>query len=244
MGENTSLVGRGHRDNLLGENEIMGRVAWLGGRFFVGVTFFRSLVAFVVLVSFSSSFAAPSPNEMVRAFQHDVRAFMADFSQVVISAEGQVLQESSGRVVLARPFRFYWDYQQPFEQLIVSNGKKVWFYDADLEQVTVKNVGGPFTEGIVGLLTGNRSVENEFTFESVAGEDGLDWVVARPRKGVGEYRQFRLGFRKGEAEVVELTDGFGQRTRVVFSKLQRNPSISKGQFEFVPPPGVDVLRGG
>ncbi|MBS1146783.1 MAG: outer rane lipoprotein carrier protein LolA, partial [Proteobacteria bacterium] len=54
---------------------------------------------------------------------------------------GRVTQQASGKMMFARPGKFRWDYVAPYEQVIVSDGVKLWLYDADLDQVTVKSLG-------------------------------------------------------------------------------------------------------
>lgn len=175
-------------------------------------------------------------------FQNQVKAFSARFQQVVTDENGAVIQDSAGSVVLARPFRFRWDYSTPYEQLIVSDGTNIWFYDADLEQVTVKSVDSTLGNSAALILSASRPLEENFNLSSQANRGEIQWVLATPRKDSGNFRRIRIGFRGRDPSVMELTDSFGQSTRLKFSEFRRNPPVSAREFEFVAPAGVDVLR--
>ena len=182
--------------------------------------------------------------DMLEAFQRDVTSLSGDFRQLVTDKRGAVVQDSSGRVLLARPFRFRWDYRQPYEQAIVSNGSQIWFFDADLEQVTIRDVDASMGDGIALFLAGDKPIENEFDLKPLPDQAGMEWVSAVPRSEKVEIERVKVGFKAGGLAVVEVTDPFGQTTRLEFSGLVRNPSWSDSQFVFVPPAGVDVLRSG
>jgi len=211
-----------------------------------GYGFSRVLIACVLflVVLLHAGLATASGKERLSAFQRDVESLKADFRQVVTDKMGKVLQDSSGTVLLARPFRFRWDFQTPYEQVVVSDGVQVWFYDADLEQVTIRKVNGDLGSGVALFLSASSPVEDEFRLEELQGSLGKEWVLAMPKKKNPEFDRIKLGFAGGNPEVIELEDSFGQVTRLEFSNFERNPSIGSERFSFVPPAGVDVLRSG
>jgi outer membrane lipoprotein carrier protein len=205
----------------------------------------RILLHCLLLVLATAVPSAPSMaggREALLAFQQQVHTLHADFRQVLRDETGAVVQASSGTVVLARPDRFRWDYTDPYEQVIVSDGGRVWFYDADLEQVTVK----PLDEAVTGsgalLLSGERPIEEVFRVEDREGEGGLAWVALTPRQSGAGFERLRLAFDGPLPRVMVLEDAFGQTTRLDFSAVERNPELPTDAFDFVPPPGVDVIH--
>lgn len=222
------------------------RVSCSRQRFGLGFGFFRVLIASALslVVLLHSGLAAASGKQQLIAFQRDVESLKADFRQVVTDKTGKVLQDSSGKVLLARPFRFRWDFQVPYEQVVVSDGVQVWFYDADLEQVTIRKVKGGLGSGVALFLSASSPVEDEFRLEELLGAPGKEWVLATPIKSNPEFERIKLGFSGDNPEVIELEDSFGRVTRLEFSNFERNPSIGSERFSFVPPAGVDVLRSG
>lgn len=173
-------------------------------------------------------------------FQRQVKTFSADFQQLVTDDKGAVIQESAGSMVLERPFLFRWDYLPPYEQEIVSDGKRVWFFDADLEQVTVKSVGAVLSGSAALILSAGDDLKRNFRLKAGPEGSGLAWVEATPLDA-SNVRVVRVGFRGRNPEVIELYDSFGQMTRLEFSEMRRNPIVAPGRFRFVPPAGVDVL---
>ena len=188
--------------------------------------------------------AQASASDRLMAFQKEVRSLTGEFRQRVTDKHGAVIQSSSGQVVLARPFKFRWDYRQPYEQAIVSDGSRVWFFDADLEQVTIRDVDASMGGGIALFLSGEQPIESQFTLRSQPDRAGLEWVAATPRAGNGEFEQIRVGFRGSNLAVIEVTDHFGQTTRLELYDVVENPAVPDSRFVFVAPDGVDVLRSG
>lgn len=204
----------------------------------------RTLLLVLVLVCLAVepvAHAAGGAVQRLTDFQRQVKAFGADFTQRVTDDRGAVIQESSGTVLLARPLRFRWDYAAPFEQAIVSNGKRVWFFDADLEQVTVKPVKAVVSGGAAALLSSADDLGERFRLQAEPDAFGLAWVSAVPREADSNIERIRVGFRGRDPAVMELRDSLGQVTRLDFSRLVRNPDIPAEAFRFVPPPGADVL---
>lgn len=164
----------------------------------------------------------------------------AEFRQSVTDAKGQPMESSEGTVSLARPGRFRWDYRVP-PQLIVCDGKTVWFYDVDLAQVTVR----PAAETLAGtpalLLAGQGDLSGSFEIADGGMEDGLAWSRLTPRGAEGDFRELRVGLEGSELRRMTIVDRLGQTTRLEFSRIERNPRFDEGDFRFTPPPGVDVV---
>ncbi len=148
---------------------------------------------------------------------------------------------AAGTLAIEKPGRFRWDYQSPSPQLLVSDGRTIWLYDEELEQVTVRRAGDTLTATPASLLSGRDKASERF--EAVAGvpRDGLEWVILTPRLEDTDFREVRLGFRGDALVRMELEDRLGQTTRIAFSDLQQNVALPPGLFTFEPPPGVDVV---
>ena len=168
-------------------------------------------------------------------------SFQADFRQLSSSAAGDRTQESSGTLYLQKPGRFRWDYRQPSRQLIVSDGQKIWLYDVDLEQVTIKSLDESLSLTPASLLAGTANIRDSFEVTRLGSREGVDWLQLTPRHADTDFLEFRLGFSRGDLKVMELKDKLQQSTRIEFSGVRRNPHLAGELFTFVPPPGVDVI---
>lgn len=179
--------------------------------------------------------------DRLKSFFSDVTTVRANFIQQVVGVKKKVLQETSGQMLLLRPGRFRWDYKTPYEQQIVSNGKKVWLYDVDLEQVTVKTLDGALGSTPALLLSSDTPIEENFTVSELGEARGLQWVELTPLQKESSFEKLVLGFDKTNLVNMELHDSFGQLTRLLFSKVERNPVIDPVKFDFIPPKDVDVI---
>ena len=163
------------------------------------------------------------------------------FEQKIFNRNRRLLQESSGVLAFSRPGRFRWSYAKPYAQLIVGDGSRVWIYDEDLKQVTVKNLGRALGSTPAALLAGNNEAMRAFRLTDQGGKDGIDWLAAVPRDREGNFQTIRMGFSAFGLEAMELVDSLGQTTELRFISLQRNPRLDPGLFRFSPPKGVDVI---
>lgn len=175
-----------------------------------------------------------------RAFITSTKSARADFTQIVTDVKGKTTQRASGTLAFVRPGKFRWQYIKP-AQLIVGDGKKVSFFDEDLNQVTVKKLEKAFASTPAALLAGKSEVEAAFTMVAGGESEGLAWVNAEPKSKDAGIEKVRLGFQKGQLAAMELQDSFGNRTRITFNKFERNPKIDAKEFVFVPPKGADVV---
>lgn len=188
----------------------------------------------------------PSGAEQLQRFYAEVRHFHARFEQAVLDENLSRLEESAGVVWISRPGKFRWDYEQPAAQQVVSNGVKLWVYDPDLAQVTVRNSGDALGETPAFLLAGRGDLEARYRVEDLGVQGALAWVALSPKSPRSNYREIRIGFDGGELRVLELVDGLDQTTRMTFFALADGEGEGGGEgdaarFEFTPPPGVDVL---
>jgi outer membrane lipoprotein carrier protein len=179
--------------------------------------------------------------EALKAFIGDTRTAKSAFSQTVTDQNGKLRQKSEGTLAFSRPGKFRWVYQKPYEQLIVGDGAKLWIYDADLEQVTVKKLGDALGSSPAALLAGSNEIEKYFMLKDAGMEDGMEWLEARPRDKESTFEFVRMGFAGGTLKAMQLKDSFGQTTELKFSKLEKNPPLNSSDFKFTPPKGVDII---
>lgn len=179
--------------------------------------------------------------EDLRHFFRDVQSFEARFEQQVLDDQGATIQQSSGRLFIQRPGRFRWDYQQPYVQQVVGDGARLWVYDRDLRQVTVRKLKGALGETPAQWLAGRVDPEREFRLRELGREAGLDWIEMEPKAREGGFARVRVGFAAGRLSVIELMDTLGQTTRIALSEVRENPKIDPARFVFEPPAGVDVV---
>ena len=180
--------------------------------------------------------------QQLREFLTQTSSAHGDFTQASGKATGRVPQTSSGSFEFARPGRFRWVTTQPYQQTIVSDGTKIFVYDPDLNQVTVKKLAGAIPASPASILFGSNDFEHDFEVSSDGERGGVEWIKATPRSQDSSFQQIRIGFRDGLPVAMDLADSFGQTTELRFSDLQRNPKIDPSRFHFDPPKGADVLE--
>jgi len=163
------------------------------------------------------------------------------FEQQIFDQNRKLLQRSRGVLAFSRPGKFRWNYVKPYAQLIVGDGSRVWIYDEDLKQVTVRKLDQALGSTPAALLAGNNEAMRAFTLSDKGARDGLEWLEALPRDKEGNFEKIRMGFGSSGLEVMELVDGFGQTTVLRFESLERNPELDPGLFRFAPPRGADVI---
>ncbi len=172
------------------------------------------------------------------------RAFTADFQQTLFDEHQKPVERSSGTLAVKRPDRFRLEYDKPYHQIYVADGTQLWFYDEDLEQVTVKQQEDVLTNTPAMLLSNPDELLRSFEVHPLGEVDGVTWFELVPRKpGQSNFKRVALGFGKDNLQSMELEDAFGQVTRLDFHNIQRNPRFPAGTFRFTPPAGVDVLHG-
>ena len=185
--------------------------------------------------------AQASALERFQEFLRGTQSARASFEQKVYDRERRLVQESNGTFSFLRPGRFRWRYAQPYEQVIVGDGERVWIHDPDLNQVTVRPMARALGSTPAALLAGSTDVERAFEFAEGGTADGLEWLEAKPRGEDSGFERIRLGLNAQGVQAMQLTDHFGQTTELRFSALVRNPPLAPDDFRFVPPKGADVL---
>jgi outer membrane lipoprotein carrier protein len=201
-----------------------------------------------ILALFIAGFAAaaqaaaqPDAIGMLQQFMTRTQTVQADFTQTIVDKNGKVVQKSSGTMALSRPGKFRWQYDKPYKQLIVGDGTRLWLYDKDLDQVTVKKLGAALGSTPAALLAGNNDIEKRYIVTDAGSSNGLQWVQAVPRTEGSGFEGIRMGFNQSGLAAMELQDQFGQTTTIRFSNVRRNPKLADNLFSFTPPQGADIL---
>lgn len=187
--------------------------------------------------------------DSLEAFVKNVKSGRADFTQTVTAParEGQPSRAkvSTGTFEFQRPGQFKFDYKKPFAQTIVADGKTLWLYDADLNQVTQRAQAqalGSTPAALIAAAPDLRALQADFTLESAPERDGLQWVKATPKAKDGQLQGIQVGFQGEALAALEIQDSFGQRSVLKFSKVEVNPALGAGAFAFKAPAGADVLK--
>jgi chaperone LolA len=199
------------------------------------------LIAFLALAAMASQSATAGSIEKLQAFVAQTKSARATFTQKVLDDKGKAIQSASGVLAFSRPGKFRWEYQKPYEQLIVGDGDRLWVYDAELNQVTVKKLEGSLGSSPAALLAGSNEIESLYNLDAKGVKGGLDWLEAYPKTDDTMFRKVRMGFKGNTLDTMELHDHLGQTTVIRFSSIQRNPRLAGDAFTFKPPAGADVL---
>ena len=190
----------------------------------------------------ATSTAFAGARDELKSFTTGLKGLDGQFTQQVHDGNGKLKETSSGRVALLAPRQFRWEYTKPYPQLIVADGSKVWIYDPDLQQVTVREQGAEEQNTPLTALIDPGKLDQQFNVKEAGTADGLQWLVLTPKNG-GEasFESARLGFGKDGLARMEVQDAVGQRTTLSFSGWKRNPAFASGTFKYTPGKGVDVI---
>lgn len=195
-----------------------------------------------LFVYWQPTFAAESGSAALKQFFNGLTSITAEFEQTVQNAQLSTVDQASGQLWILRPGKFRWNYSQPYEQEIVSNGNKIWIFDADLEQVTVKDAKTALGHTPALLLSGTQPVEESFVLNDLDSDTDLAWVELTPRNEDAGFNGIRLGFKNNNLREMLLQDNLGQITRISFSNLKTNQTIDSSLFDFKVPEGADVFE--
>jgi outer membrane lipoprotein carrier protein len=201
----------------------------------------------LILAAMAGAAAAPAQTPLDAYLDH-LKTLRAEFTQTVTDDRGTEVQKASGKLVILRPGRFRWELTpedgsggDASPQLMVADGRNLWFYDRDLEQVSVKAASSALTATPAGLLSGDGNVREWFTVKPDGRRDGFDWVLVVPREADADFREARLAFARSELKRMVLKDKLGQTVRLDFFMSERNAPVAEAEVRFSPPPGADVI---
>ncbi len=192
--------------------------------------------------------------EVLAQFLKSTRSWRADFVQVVTAPakEGRPAKPKTALGVFAfiRPSVFRFDYSKPYVQNIVADGQHLWLFDADLNQVTVRNQAqtlGSTPAALIASANDIASLTKDFSLKAMTAEEGLEWVMATPKVKDSGLQSVRIGLRTEAGQAVlsqiDILDAFGNRSQIRFDRMEVNPvNLTIGHFTFVPPKGADVVK--
>jgi outer membrane lipoprotein carrier protein len=204
----------------------------------------RALARIAVATALAAAAGSASAGavDQLRAFAAATQSARGEFSQQQVRAGGRAAAAASGVFAFSRPGRFRWEVTAPYEQLIVTDGERLHFYDKDLKQVTVRKVGDAISATPAAILFGSNDIDASFTVRDAGTVDGVEWLEAIPKAKDSGFDRIRIGLRGGLPESMEVRDAFGQTTRFAFRSIERNPQLDPGLFRFTAPSGVDVVQ--
>lgn len=174
-------------------------------------------------------------------YLNDLQTFKAGFTQSVFAKNNETKQTSKGLITVKSPDNFYLEYNEPYKLIYVADGKKLWSYDEDLEQVVVKEQGNLLINTPAMLLGNPKDLTKSYRIEKTGMVDGLLWFELTPKKDDSNFETVGLAFNGKELTAMEMRDNFGQTTRLDFNDVKKNSALEKNRFKFVPPKGVDVI---
>ena len=199
----------------------------------------------LLIAALWTAVTAAADTDRLTRFLSETREMRASFTQEVRDMDGAVIERSTGTMALERPDRFRWDYREPAEQHVISDGRTLWLYDPELLQVSVRPLGQALANTPALLLGGDLGrLEENFIVTPLDDQEGIHWYELVPRDPEAIFQQMLIGFRGETLAQMELTDHLGQSTRLTFSDVETNPALDPVLFEFTPPPGVDVIGEG
>ncbi len=184
--------------------------------------------------------ATKDARQQLNQFFTKVNSLQGSFNQQVYSKKGKVIQQASGTLSLSRPGRFRWVYTSPDPQTIVADGKNIWIYDEDLEQVTIKPMKQAMASAPIALLTRKQIPDAQFIVTPNEASGGLNWFDLTPRNKSEDFKLIQLGLNKSGIRQMVMHDQLGQKT-VIQLNVKSNVPIKGNTFHFQPPAGVDVI---
>ena len=187
--------------------------------------------------------AQAGARDQLNAFTKDLKGLDGQFSQQVFDPRGKQKEASTGRVAVSAPRLFRWEYVKPFAQLIVAGGQKVWVYEPDLQQATVRPQGEEERNSPLVALFDPKRLDQQFDVsEEAAASEGLQWLTLTPKVDAqANFQMARLGFGAQGLARMQVLDLVGQKTEIRFEAWKRNPAFAAGTFQFKPGEDVDVV---
>jgi len=201
----------------------------------------KNIKLFILLLFTTTAYAENKNEDHLNRFLENMQTFEANFKQTLVDEQGIELESSTGVVFLNRPDKFRWDYKHPYLQTIVTNGETLWFYDEDLEQVTIRDVTSTLESTPAAILGSYEGLDEQFIIIELGKIEEFDWVELTPRDIESQYESIRLGFDKNKLGMMVMFDNLGQVTRVDFTQQVINEKLDDDTFNFEPPQGIDII---
>ena len=200
-------------------------------------------IMFIPAATFAADKKTSTGEVYLEKFLSKTQTLEANFQQTLRTHKGEILQQTEGKFYLNRPGKFRWDYKTPYEQIIVSDGERIWIYDVDLEQVTVQKQSAGLPSSPMALLQDSSKLYQSFTVSPLDEHDGVYRLKLESKTSESDFTEIVVGVDAKGLRFMQLHDQFEQVTDIVFSEITTNTDIAKEIFEFIPPEGVDVFGG-
>jgi outer membrane lipoprotein carrier protein len=203
-------------------------------------------VLLAIGLAMSSGISFAGGLDQLKSFLTDAKTLRADFQQTVSDGKGKVIQQSGGHMEFVRPGKFRWEYAKPYKQVVIGDGEKLWLYDPELNQVTVRKLDKAIGSSPAALLAGDAEIDKNFNLKDTGTQkdatgQNLNWVDATPKSSESTFERVRMGFGDKGLSVLELKDNFGQTTIIRLASVQVNGTLPPADFSFTPPKGADVI---
>jgi outer membrane lipoprotein carrier protein len=200
-----------------------------------------SLLALSSTTHAQTEMTIDSGYEQLNRFFKGLQTLQAEFVQTVKDSRGNATDQSAGKLAIKKPGKFRWDYARPNAQTIVSDGKRIWLYDPELEQVTIRRADLSLNGTPAMLLSGEGDLRDSFVVEHVEQRDGMTVINLSPKRADTDFKLLQVALNKGQLTAMSLTDKLSQTTLLEFKQLKRNTTVAESQFIFNVPKGVDVI---
>ncbi|USD42080.1 outer membrane lipoprotein chaperone LolA [Vibrio sp. SCSIO 43135] len=189
----------------------------------------------LVLLCLSFSVIAAPKDELSSRLALN-EGFSADFSQKVVSPDGETVMEGEGTVEIARPSLFRWTTSLPDENVLVSDGKTLWYYSPFIEQVSIFWQEQATEQTPFVLLTRNRASDWDNYKVSQQG----DRFTLIPTAVDSNQGQFQIDINaKGVVKGFNVIEQDGQRGLFTFQNVKVGKPNDE-RFTFIIPDGVEV----
>jgi len=195
----------------------------------------------LLLSSFNLLANELSTQVSLEKFLDNASSLSARFQQKLVDKYGFLLQQSAGSLSMQRPGKFRWDYILPYPQKIISNGRKIWMYDSELEQVNVRPYNQVLASSPVNLLDKNQKLDIEFKVSAMPEKHAQSWIKLTPKNAESDFKEMQIGLQNGKIKTMRFIDNFDQQTEIELEQLVVNPQFKENYFEFVAPKGTDVV---
>ena len=200
----------------------------------------RNFKYLLSVITFAIFYTSVQASELTDYFKN-LKTLDANFIQTIYAGSNKPTQKSKGFILVQSPDKFYLEYNDPYKMIYVADGKKLWSYDEDLEQIVVKDQGDLLVNTPAMLLSNPKDLTRQYKVERTGETDGWIWFELTPKKQNTNFETVSLAFADNEFKAMEMHDSFGQTTRLEFTKVIKNPKIAEKKFVFVPPKGVDII---
>jgi outer membrane lipoprotein carrier protein len=205
----------------------------------------KPLATLLAVIAFAPLLVHAAALDQFKSFVASTKAAKGEFTQQqvkMMDGTAKVSNVSSGSFSFARPGKFIWTYLKPYEQLLQADGDKLYIFDKDLNQVTIKKLGDALASSPAAILFGSNDLEKNFILKEAGSKDGMEWLEATPKAKDSTFEQIGIGLRNGVPQAMELRDSFGQVSLLTFKKFEKNPALPANGFKFVVPKGADVFN--